>query len=92
MKHLRLHHLSFHSSSSNTMPAGDTFVPPVAPFRVPRKKSVKSGDNAASIEALKNGEGSGCPVANFIRPDLPSRCTWKPGKSWKDAPHTTDAP
>ena len=81
------------------MPAGsDTFVPPVAPFRVPRKKSAGrstsggGGDTSNALEAATNGEAARCPVPNFIRPDLPSRCTWQPNKDWKDAPHTRDAP
>lgn len=61
--------------------------PPVAPIPAIRKK------RTTSISAKMSGQGVSheCPV-NFIRPDLPSRCTWAKGKCPADSPHTKDAP
>ena len=62
--------------------------PPVAPIPAIRKK------RTTSISAAKmSGQGVSheCPV-NFIRPDLPSRCTWAKDKCPADSPHSKDAP
>lgn len=31
-------------------------------------------------------------MTDFIRPDQPSKCTWKPGANPATSPHTKDAP
>eukprot|EP00094_Tigriopus_californicus_P003248 TCALIF_03124-PA protein Name:"Similar to CBS Cystathionine beta-synthase (Macaca fascicularis)" AED:0.10 eAED:0.10 QI:0/0/0/1/1/1/8/0/574 len=54
--------------------------PPMAPLPPSRKKSV--GSKMTSHE---------CP-ADFIRPDLPSRCTWAIGKPISESPHSRDCP
>lgn len=64
-----------------TLPSPEEY-PPLAPIPAirTRKGSVKLSRSSSSMP--KDGP--------FVRPDLPSRCTWKPNASAKDCPHTKD--
>jgi len=62
-----------HTDFQVTSAAAVTSFPPVAPLPALRKQR-------GSLKMEK------CPMS-FVRPDLPSRCTWRVGADPKDSPH-----
>lgn len=67
-------------------PGQEIKYPPVAPIpAIRRKRSTSTTPKMSS-----GGVSHECPM-NFIRPDLPSRCTWTKDKDPKENPHSKDA-
>ena len=66
---------------------GGLIYPPSAPIPPLRKtgKSPSRMNRQSSLHSLDNPE-------DFIRPDLPSRCTWSPTADKTKSPHTKDQP
>ena len=82
-------------SSETVLPeqSGDdpSTFPPVAPIPAIRKKHRMSVSGSADVTKPDGKGGAGQGV--FIRPDLPSRCTWdKAGANKDKCPHTKDKP
>jgi len=69
-------------------PAPAAVVPPMGPITFKRQRSKSQTERK---------ESHGCPMG-FVRPDLVSRCTWKPNetkadvKNMKQGPHSLDKP
>ena len=81
--------VSDYTHSALTMsPAPAAVVPPMGPITFKRQRSKSQTERK---------ESHGCPMG-FVRPDLVSRCTWKPNetkadvKNMKQGPHSLDKP
>lgn len=77
-------------SAANGVPADTSDYPPVAPIPAIRTKrtpslgkKMKAGADGTVTKEAK------CPI-KFVRPDLPSRCTWTAKADPKTSPHTLD--
>ena len=68
---------------------GNLIYPPVAPIPAIRRARGKSP--AKTISRHPSMHSLECPE-DFIRPDLPSRCTWSPHADKAKSPHTKDSP
>jgi len=67
---------------------GNLIYPPVAPIPATRRARGKSP--AKAINRQPSMHSLDCPE-DFVRPDLPSRCTWSPDADKTNSPHTKDA-
>jgi len=75
---------------ANGKPANEIWFPPMAPIpamRTKRSKSMSGMEIRTGVPVQKQTSADSCP---FIRPDLPSRCTWTPDCKPEDGrgPHT----
>lgn len=53
------------------------------------QRSAKGGCSSSKVQGtwLQNGVQA-TVQRNWIRPDLPSRCTWRPGANASESPHS----
>jgi len=63
--------------------------PPAAP--IPFKRSSRGKSPARMLVKQSSKHSLECPE-DFVRPDLPSRCTWSPTADPTTSPHTKDQP
>ncbi|XP_068184519.1 cystathionine beta-synthase b [Antennarius striatus] len=77
------------SPDSTILEIDPTVCPHEAQGQMDANKEQKTGKSQG--EKRENGEGElkkkVTPEKNWIRPDLPSRCTWKLGSSISESPH-----
>ena len=64
-------------------------IPPAAP--IPFKRSSRGKSPARMLVKQSSKHSLECPE-DFVRPDLPSRCTWSPTADPTTSPHTKDQP
>ena len=63
--------------------------PPAAP--IPFKRAARGKSPARMLVKQPSRHSLECPE-DFVRPDLPSRCTWSPTADPTSSPHTKDQP
>uniref|UniRef100_A0A9J7XF09 Cystathionine beta-synthase n=1 Tax=Cyprinus carpio carpio TaxID=630221 RepID=A0A9J7XF09_CYPCA len=73
-------------SSSESVGTG-----PICPHAAKVLTNAANGEPGINGDALLNGKAS-VNVEKWIRPDLPSRCTWKLGDPNAESPHKTKTP